>query len=149
MSTQGTGHCVPSIPRATQGVRCANATALSLGMYNREERPGFTLIETIFAIFIFSVGALGLAATAAVTLRSLAESAARERAARIASSRLETIRSLACGQAQGGSELKQGVQSSWTVSLSGSLVTATATVAYQSGRSYRRDSYQSVFPCAQ
>ncbi len=117
-------------------------------MIRARQRTGFTLIETIFAIFIFSVGALGLAATAAVTLRSVAESGVRERAARIASTRLEIIRSLACGQAQGGSETKQGVQSVWTVSGSGSLITATATVTYLAGVSLRTDSYQSSFPCA-
>ena len=111
-------------------------------------RQGFTLVETIFAIFVFSVGALGLAATSAVVIRSIAESAARERGARVASSRLETLRSLGCGQAQGGSEVTQGIESAWTVTISGQLVSAVATVTYVLGGRPRTETFTSVFSCS-
>lgn len=110
-------------------------------------RRAFTLIETVFAIFIFSVGTLGLAATTAVVIRSLGQSAARERAAKMASSRLEILRSLACGKAQNGSEAKEGVESMWTISLSGDQITAVSTVTYPLNGTARTESYSALFPC--
>lgn len=110
-------------------------------------RCGFTLIETIFAIFVFSVGALGLAATSAVMLRSLKDDGARDRAARIASSRLEIVRNLACGRAQNGSEIDRGITSRWVVSPAGALDSAIVTVTYSTGARSHTDSYTSLFPC--
>jgi prepilin-type N-terminal cleavage/methylation domain-containing protein len=112
-------------------------------------RRGFSLIELIFAIFILSVGALGLAATSALVIKSIAEAAARERGARVASSRLETLHSLGCGQAQSGSEITQGIQSAWTVTISGQVVSAVATVSYVLGGRTRTDTYSSLFSCSQ
>lgn len=118
-------------------------------MTRQPQRGAFTLIEMVFAMFIFSVGALGLAGTTAAMVRSLAASAARERAAGVASSRLEILRSLACGQAQSGSEVQPGIESSWTISQSGQLVTAVATVKYLLNGSIRTETYTSLFPCVQ
>lgn len=110
-------------------------------------RCGFTLIETVIAIFIFSVGALGLAATTAIVLRSLGESGARERAARVAAARLETLRSLVCGAGQAGSEELPGLKSTWTVTPSAGSVSAQATVSYVLAGKSRTESYSTVFPC--
>jgi prepilin-type N-terminal cleavage/methylation domain-containing protein len=110
-------------------------------------RSGFTLIETVFAIFIFAIGALGLAGTTAVVIRSLAVSGARERSARIASARVETLRSLSCGAAQSGSESINGIQTSWSVSPTGAGLSITATVSYSVGGSMRSDSYATLAPC--
>ena len=110
-------------------------------------RRGFTLIETVFAIFIFAVGALGLAATTAVVIRSLAQAAVRERAVRIASNRLETLRALSCAGARNGTESVQGIRASWTLSPGGSLMSATTTVTYTIEGLPRTESYSVVFPC--
>lgn len=113
-----------------------------------KRRTGFTLIEMVFAVFIFAVGALGLAATSAVVLRTLGESSARERASRIASSRIETIRSLACSAAQSGSEVRGGMTSVWTVSRSGSGLSASVRVSYVAGGLPRSEALSSEIPCA-
>lgn len=110
-------------------------------------RGAFTLIETVFAILVFSVGALGLAATSAVIIRALRDNGVRERAARIASSRLEIVRNAACGQAQNGTETNRGITSSWVVSPAGALDSAIVTVTYSLGASAHTDSYTSLFPC--
>jgi prepilin-type N-terminal cleavage/methylation domain-containing protein len=110
-------------------------------------RGGFTLIETVFAIFIFAVGALALAGTTTIVIRTLAEAGARERATRIATNRLETLRGLSCGSAHGGGEAVQGVQSTWTVSPSGGLSSATVTVTYPIGNGPRTERYSLLFPC--
>ncbi|MBA3645930.1 MAG: prepilin-type N-terminal cleavage/methylation domain-containing protein [Gemmatimonadaceae bacterium] len=111
-------------------------------------RRAFTLIETIFAIFIFSVGALGFAATTAIIVRSLAVAAARERAARAASARLETLRTLSC-TAQSGSDTRDGFQSSWSVSPAPSGVSVVDRVTYTAAGGMRTDTYSAVFPCGQ
>lgn len=110
-------------------------------------RPGFTLIETVLAIFIFTVGALGLAATTAVITRSLAVAAARERSARIASARLETLRSLPCG-GQSGSESSHGFQSAWTVAPPSSGASIVERVTYLAAGTTRTDTYSATVPCA-
>lgn len=111
-------------------------------------RTGFTLIETVFAMFVFSVGALALAATTAVVMRSLGESALRERAARIATARLETLRSLGCGQAQSGREQRGGFQTTWTVSPLNGSISAVATINYSLYGKSRAESYSSLFVCS-
>jgi prepilin-type N-terminal cleavage/methylation domain-containing protein len=111
-------------------------------------RTGFTLIETVFAMFVFSIGALGLAATTALVMRSLGESAVRERAARIAAGRLETLRSLGCGQAQSGAQQIGGFQTTWTVSPSGGFVSAVTTISYSLYGKSRAESYSSLFTCS-
>jgi prepilin-type N-terminal cleavage/methylation domain-containing protein len=113
----------------------------------RSSRRGFTLVETIFAIFIFAAGALALAAATAVVIRMLAQANLRERAARVASNRLENVRSLSCGTARSGSELVQGIQSSWTVAPSGALTAAVATVSYSLNDGPRTDTYSLLFRC--
>lgn len=110
-------------------------------------RDGFTLIETVFAIFIFSVGALGFAATSAEILRSLALAAARERAARIASARIETLRSLPCG-GQSGSEIAQGFQSIWAVAPASPVASVVERVTYSAAGTTRIDTYRASVPCA-
>lgn len=110
-------------------------------------RRGFTLIETVFAIFIFSVGALGLAATMAVIARSLGAAGAGERAARIASSRLEAIRSMSCG-GQSGTESTQGFRSEWSVAPQNSVVSIVERVTYFVAGASRTDTYTATVPCA-
>jgi len=110
-------------------------------------RRGFTLIETVFAIFVFSVGALGFAATTATVLRSLAVAGARERSARIAAARLEILRSQGCA-AQSGSELKQGFQSEWTASPGAAGMSVLERVTYTTASGVRTDSYAAFLPCA-
>lgn len=110
-------------------------------------RCGFTLIETVIAVFVFAVGALGLAATTAIVTRSLAQSAIRERATRIAEARIEILRGLSCPLIGGGSESIQGVTSTWTSAVAAGHATVTEIVAYTLGGRQRSDSYSTAFRC--
>lgn len=76
---------------------------------------GYSLVETIVAIFVFAVGGLALASTSAVIGRELSANAVRERAARVATNRIEVL-SAQCEDALAGSESVAGIQSSWSVS---------------------------------
>jgi prepilin-type N-terminal cleavage/methylation domain-containing protein len=110
-------------------------------------RAGFTLIESAVAIILFSVGALAFAGTTAVLMRALTESGVKERAARVASTRLEMLRALPCGTRRTGAELLPGIQSSWTVVSSAALTSAVATVTYSLHGAPRTETYSAVLPC--
>jgi Tfp pilus assembly protein PilV len=52
---------------------------------------GYTLIETVVAVFVFCVGGLALASTSAVIARELSADARRESAVRDAANRVEVL----------------------------------------------------------
>ena len=108
---------------------------------------GFTLIETILALLIFSVGALALAGTAALVGRELNVDDLRERATRIAASRVEVLRA-GCPAATSGSEIIGRVTSQWSVTPGESArVSVTESVSYASWKGSRTDTYRAVLKC--
>jgi Tfp pilus assembly protein PilV len=52
---------------------------------------GYTLVETVVAVFVFSVGGLALASTSAVIAKELNSDAERENAAREQANRIELV----------------------------------------------------------
>jgi prepilin-type N-terminal cleavage/methylation domain-containing protein len=116
----------------------------------RETRAcsGYTLIEVIVALLVFTVGALALAASSAVVAQSLAMDALRERAGRIASSRIEVIKSQ-CGIAANGSETIRQIQSSWAIARTdSSVVSITESVSYASPRGPRTETFRAMARCS-
>jgi Tfp pilus assembly protein PilV len=108
---------------------------------------GYALVEILIALLIFSVGALALAASSARVAQVLAMSAIRERAGRIASSRIEVIKSQ-CGVATSGRETVQQVESAWTVARTDSLqVTVTESVSYLLPGGSRSETYRATVWC--
>jgi prepilin-type N-terminal cleavage/methylation domain-containing protein len=73
---------------------------------------GYTLIEIIVALMVFTIGALALAASSGVVARAMADNAIRELATRIAVSRIETIVSQ-CATATSGRAVISQVESEW------------------------------------
>src|SRR5215210_7826806 len=97
-------------------------------------RTGYTLIEIIVALVVFTTGALGLAAGSAIVTRELGANGVRARAARIAKNRQEQVRS-ACRTARSGSENFGNLQSSWSVSrIDSSHIRLAGTISYETGR---------------
>src|SRR5215208_4309163 len=78
---------------------------------------GLTLIEVIVAMLLFSVVALGLAASSAAITRQMSVSALRSRSALIARTRAELAQSIGCGASTAGSETTNGIRSTWTIAL--------------------------------
>lgn len=108
---------------------------------------GYTLVETIVALLLFSVGGLALASSAALIGRRLNVDGARERAALIAASRLEVLRA-SCATATGGAESLEGVELAWSVAPAGvAAIAVAATVRYPTWTGRRSDSYHSLVPC--
>jgi prepilin-type N-terminal cleavage/methylation domain-containing protein len=108
---------------------------------------GYTLIEVVVALLLFSVGALGLVATSAVIARELNANAIRERAGRMAESKLEIL-GAGCRGAAAGREARGGIESEWSVTFPDSAhVSLLESIAYPTRRGSRTDSYRVTVPC--
>jgi prepilin-type N-terminal cleavage/methylation domain-containing protein len=108
---------------------------------------GYTLIEVIVALLVFTVGALALAASSAMVARAMAANSVREHGGRVAASRIAVIKS-ECGIAASGSERLQQIQSSWSVTRSDlSRVAVTETVSYESPSGSRVQTFQTTIWC--
>ena len=110
-------------------------------------RAGYTLIELIVALLVFTVGGLGLVATSAVIGRELLSNAIRDRAGRLAASRLETL-AAECLTATAGKEMVGGINSEWSVGFpDSSRVSLLESVTYTTRRGRRTDIYRATLPC--
>jgi len=116
-------------------------------METPRQTAGFTLLEVIVALLVFTEGALALAASSAVVAQSMATNALHERAARIALSRIAVVKSQ-CGIAASGSESVQHIESVWSVArAAGSRLTVTESVSYASPRGARTQTYRTTVWC--
>jgi len=110
-------------------------------------RDGFTLVEIIIALVVFTTGALGLAAGSAVVAREIGTNGLRSDAARLARRRQEIVQS-ACRSAQSGTEARGALTSVWTVSpVESTTVTLTGTVSYSTARGARTEPYALTIQC--
>jgi type II secretory pathway component PulJ len=110
-------------------------------------RIGYTLIEIVVALFLFSVGGLALVATSATLGREMSANATRERAERIGASRLEIL-AAGCRSATGGHEALGSIESDWSLEhLDSSHVRLTETVSYPTPRGGRSGLYRVTMPC--
>jgi prepilin-type N-terminal cleavage/methylation domain-containing protein len=88
---------------------------------------GYTLIEIIVALMVFTVGALALAGSSGVVARAMAGNATKELAARIAVSRIETTASQ-CATATSGSEMISQIESDWVTTRDPTTTVVTESV---------------------
>jgi prepilin-type N-terminal cleavage/methylation domain-containing protein len=108
---------------------------------------GYTLIEVIVALLVFTVGALALAGSSALIAQAMATNALRERSGRVAASRIAFIKSQ-CGTAISGSERLQQMESVWSVTrFDPSRVSITESVSYASPRGPRTQTYRTTVWC--
>ena len=113
----------------------------------RRAKPGYTLIEVIVALVVFTTGAMGLAAGSAAVARDMAANGTRASAARLARNRQESVQS-ACRAAQSGSETRGSVRSAWTISwLDSSTLRLAGTVSYFTHRGARTESFALTVLC--
>jgi type II secretory pathway pseudopilin PulG len=108
---------------------------------------GYTLIEIILALLLFTIGGLALVSTSALIARATNADGIRERAGRIAASRLEVV-GVECQRAVSGRETLQQIQSEWAVTLLDSVrirVVEAVTFPTPEGRLTLR--FDSILPC--
>lgn len=108
---------------------------------------GYTLIEIVVALLLFAIGGLALVTTSAVIGRAMNTDAVRERAARIAASRLEII-GAACQRATSGRETIKQIDSEWSITpLDSVRLSVVESVSYPSAQGRRTDLFRAVLPC--
>jgi prepilin-type N-terminal cleavage/methylation domain-containing protein len=113
----------------------------------RSRTRGYTLIEVVVALLLFTVGGLAVVATSAVVGRELGANAVRERAGRVAETRLELLRAACRGATAGRARLGQ-IESAWTVGFPDSnSVSLVESITYPTRRGGRTDSYQALVRC--
>ena len=111
-------------------------------------QSGYTLIEIVVALFLFTIGALALVGTSAVVGRELSANATRERAGRIAGNRLETL-GASCRRATSGREAVGRIESEWSVGFPDSLhVSLVESVTYPTLRGGHSDLYRLSLRCS-
>ena len=103
---------------------CAN---YSWRMRRAATAAGYTLIEIIVALMVFTIGALALAGSSGVVARAIARNATRELASRVAVSRIETIASQ-CATAMSGHEMVSQIESEWVTTRDPMTTEATESV---------------------
>jgi prepilin-type N-terminal cleavage/methylation domain-containing protein len=109
-------------------------------------RPGYTLIEVLVAMVVFSAGGLALAAGSAVIGRTMAVNARRENATRLAVTRLEQICS-SCESATSGADTAAAVHVRWNVAANASSVTVLETVSYPTPSGLHSETFRASFAC--
>jgi hypothetical protein len=110
-------------------------------------RLGYTLLEMIIALFLFTIGGLALVAISAAVGRELDANALRERAGRIAASRLEIL-GAACRGATAGREILGRIRSEWSVSFpDSSHLSVLESITYPTRRGGRTDLYRATLSC--
>jgi type II secretion system protein I len=110
-------------------------------------RAGFTLVELIVALMIFTIGALSMVATSANVMTLITSSKNRTLAAAVAESRFELLRSQPCSAHKSDSTTTRGVGVRWTVFPLATADDVTVRVSFVSNRRLATGVYQSFLPC--
>jgi len=114
-----------------------------------ESERGFTLVEIVIALVVLSVGLLGLASTAALTTRMIAQGQRHSQTAALANQRLEILRATSCPVLTAGSEAVGQVRLIWFVQSPGGERTREVIlhVSSPTGAGWRTDRFQTVIAC--
>ncbi|HMH25465.1 MAG TPA: prepilin-type N-terminal cleavage/methylation domain-containing protein [Gemmatimonadaceae bacterium] len=108
---------------------------------------GYTLIEIIIALLLFTIGGLALVSTSALIARATNADGVRERAGRIAASRLEVL-GTECQRAVSGRETLQQIQSEWAVTfLDSARIRVVEAVSYPTPEGRLTLRFDSILPC--
>ena len=122
-------------------------TRLALRRSTRRTRAGFTLVELMVAMLMFTVGLLALASTSAVVVSQMGDAGRMGVAASAAQTRIERLRSGACTTAQTGTNAARGVSESWTVTPMTRSARIDVTITYNTRRGLRSQTYRSMMRC--
>jgi type IV pilus modification protein PilV len=112
----------------------------------RSSRGGFTIIELIVAMMIFSVGVLAMASTSAKVITMLASGQTRTIAAGVAANRFERLRGLPCPH-HTDSSTTRGIKEKWTVVSLSRADDVTVTLTFTADHNSKSQVYRSYLSC--
>jgi prepilin-type N-terminal cleavage/methylation domain-containing protein len=113
-------------------------------------RSGLTIIEVLAALVVVSVGLLGMAGTAAISLRTVAAATRERRALRRLDLRLAALAAGSCSRAVSGaaSDPRDSVREQWTVAAAvGGAALVDAQVEWREGPRMRSIAHRSAILC--
>jgi prepilin-type N-terminal cleavage/methylation domain-containing protein len=110
-------------------------------------QAGFTIIEMLVAVMIFTVGLLAMAGTASLIMMTMAGSQTRNVAAAVAESRFEQLRGQSCTVHASGSGVKRGVREDWTVYPLARADDVVVVITMVSNHRTRTQQFRSYIPC--
>jgi len=108
---------------------------------------GYTIVELLVAVMIFSVGLLAMAGTASVIMSTLTSTQSRTIAASVAESRFERVRATPCVSRAGGSAVSRGISEAWTLDRLARADDVTVNVTFLSSHRKRTETFRSFLPC--
>jgi type II secretion system protein I len=114
----------------------------------RGSRAGFTLVELMVAMMIFTIGLLAMASTAAVVVRQMGDASNMGLAAAVAQNQMEQLYAGNCKVASSGTGTSRGVSVSWSITPATRSAALGVTVTYRTRRGLRTQSYQGTVACA-
>ena len=110
---------------------------------------GYTIVELLVAVMIFSVGLLAMAGSASVIMSTLTSTQSRTIAASVAESRFERVRATPCATraAGSGAAVSRGISEAWTLDHLARADDVTVNVTFLSNRRQRTETFRSFLPC--
>ena len=111
-------------------------------------RRGFTLIELMVALMVFTIGILATMSSAAAVMSMMNGSQRRTVASTIADARFERLRAESCAQHANGTAVTRGVRETWNVYplVQADDVTVMVTFPASRGRIVSQK-YKTYIPC--
>lgn len=113
----------------------------------RRSRRGFTIVENLLALMIFSVGLIVIAGTAVLIVKTVTATQSRVVAAAVAESRFDRIHATPCASRASGSATTRGIPEAWTLNRLTRADDVTVTVTISSYHQRRTETFQSFLPC--
>ena len=110
-------------------------------------RRGFTIIEMLVAMMIFSVGVLAMASTTARVITMLASGQARTVAAGVAVNRFERLRAVPCSAHHSDSATTRGIKEAWTVVALSKSDDVTVVLRFAADHGTKSQVYRTFLSC--
>ena len=111
-------------------------------------RAGFTLIELMVAVMVFTVGVLAMMGSSALVMTMIGGSQRRTVATTVAEARLERLRAQSCAAHTNGSAVTRGVNENWEIIplVRADDVTVRVTFPSSGGR-VTSQTFRTYMPC--
>ena len=110
-------------------------------------RPAFTVIELLVAVVVFTVGLLGLAATAGIVAGHVGDGGRLTTAAHLARSILDSLGAVPCEAIASGADSRGRLEARWTSIRDSASARVDLVVGTDLRRGRRSDAYRLVVPC--